>query len=153
MSTLLHASAVAFDTKGVLVRGPAGSGKSSLCATLIDTHGAQLVADDRLYVDETADGMCVRPHENLTGLLEIRGLGLLRLPYLASASLALVVDLDAPQAVPRLPEPVYFDRDAPQEDGVPLLTLHGHDPMTALTIKLAVEALKDGFRDDAIYPL
>lgn len=147
MTPPLHASAVAFDGKGVLIRGPAGSGKSCLCASLIDAQGAQLVADDRVHLDKTGDGVHLRAHENLAGLLEIRGVGLLRLPYLASAPLALVVDLAAtPQAVPRLPQAAYFEH-------APVLTFCGHDPMTALKIKLACRALKDGFRDDAIYLL
>src|SRR3546814_10156556 len=42
----VHATTVALDGTGVLLRGPAGSGKSDLALRLID-QGARLVADDR----------------------------------------------------------------------------------------------------------
>ena len=53
------------------------------------THGFELVADDRV---EVVDGIAPPPPA-LAGLLEVRGLGIFRLPYAAEARLALVVDL------------------------------------------------------------
>jgi HPr kinase/phosphorylase len=55
------------------------------------THGFELVADDRVDV---SDGIA-RPPPALAGLLEVRGLGIFRLPHLAETRLALVVDLVA----------------------------------------------------------
>ena len=43
----VHASCVALDGNGVLLRGPSGSGKSDLALRLID-GGAVLVADDQV---------------------------------------------------------------------------------------------------------
>ncbi len=42
----IHATAVALDGVGVLLRGPPGSGKSDLALRLID-QGARLIADDQ----------------------------------------------------------------------------------------------------------
>jgi len=41
---------------------------------------------------------------NLAGLLEVRGVGLMRVPFAPVGELHLVVDLVAPEAVERLPE-------------------------------------------------
>lgn len=109
-----HASCVAIGDKGVLIRGPSGSGKSSLALRLIldaprALEPAVLVADDRVVLAEEAEGLVARPAPLLAGLIEVRGLGIRRMPYRATATLACVVDLvgSEPGAVPpvRLPEP------------------------------------------------
>jgi HPr kinase/phosphorylase len=82
----------------VLLIGPPGAGKSDLALRLL-ARGFDLVADDRT---EIVDGVA-RPVPALAGLLEVRGLGIFRLPHLASARLALVVQLG--QASPRMPTP------------------------------------------------
>jgi HPr kinase/phosphorylase len=94
----VHASCAARNGDGVLLLGPPGSGKSDMVLRLLD-HGFMLVADDRVEIE---DG-CARPANGLAGLLEVRGLGICRLPYQGSARLRLVVSL-GPTA-DRVPEP------------------------------------------------
>jgi serine kinase of HPr protein (carbohydrate metabolism regulator) len=89
---------------GVVLLGASGVGKSDLALRLID-GGALLVADDQLRVETGPAGLLGRPAENLGGLLEVRGLGILRLPYCRVSLLRLVVELDCAKAVTRLPEP------------------------------------------------
>ncbi len=93
----IHASCAARDGAAVLLLGTPGAGKSDLLLRLID-RGFVLVADDRVEIE---DGVA-RPPAALAGLLELRGLGLVRLPHLAAARLALAVQLEAGT---RLPEP------------------------------------------------
>lgn len=93
----LHASCAARDGTGVLLIGPSGSGKSDLLLRLLD-HGFSLLADDRVDLD----GDIARPPELLAGLLEVRGLGILTLPFTASARVVLAVALERGE---RLPEP------------------------------------------------
>ena len=94
----IHASCVSREGAGVLLLGPSGCGKSDLVLRLLEC-GFVLVADDRVNI---TDGMASAPVQ-LAGLLEIRGLGILRLPYETETRLALAVDLDAGAA--RLPQP------------------------------------------------
>lgn len=150
MSPLLHASAVALDGAAIMLRGPSGSGKSTICLALIEHYGAQLIADDRLYADTDTDTdtVMLRPHDGLAGLIEMRGLGVLRMAHLPTARLALVVELIAADAVPRI-APMATTEIA--GCAIALLRLHGHDPYTPLKIHRAAAALRDGFRDDAIY--
>jgi HPr kinase/phosphorylase len=82
----------------VLLLGKSGSGKSDFLARLIDA-GWMLVADDQVFVE---DGFASAP-KTLAGLIELRGLGIFRLPYLPRARLRLAVRLGAAPA--RLPEP------------------------------------------------
>lgn len=100
---LVHGTCVAIHGRGVLLRGPSGSGKSDLALRLID-GGAILVADDQTALDRDGEALIARPPATIAGLLEVRGLGLVRLPHLDGVALDLVVDLVAPSAVERLPE-------------------------------------------------
>jgi HPr kinase/phosphorylase len=106
----IHASAVLAGPRAVLIRGPSGSGKSRLALDLIEAARggrisfARLVADDRALVEAVAGRLLVRPATGLEGLIEIRGLGIRRLPFEPVAVVGLVIDLAAADAA-RLPEP------------------------------------------------
>jgi len=98
-----HATCVAIDGAGVLIRGPSGSGKSDLALRLID-RGAALVADDQVVLEARDGGLWASAPGRLRGRLEARGLGIVELPWLDAVRLVLVVDLVAAGAVERLPE-------------------------------------------------
>ncbi len=94
----IHGSCASRTGDAVLLLGPPGAGKSDLLLRLL-ARGFDLVADDRV---EIADGMAHAVPE-LAGLLEVRGLGIVRLPHVPAARLALVVELAG--AMRRLPAP------------------------------------------------
>lgn len=105
----LHASCAALGGDGVLFLGPPGTGKSDLVLRLLG-RGWSLVADDQVELTPAPDGLLAAPPAALRGLLEVRGIGLVRdLPVAAPVPLRLVVDLLPPgEAPPRLPEPALF---------------------------------------------
>lgn len=109
----LHASCAARRGDAVLLLGVPGSGKSDLLLRLLD-HGFDLVADDQVVIE----GDQVRAPERLAGLMEVRGLGIVRVPYLPSARLALAVEMGLGE---RLPEPE-------RRHGLPLIRI---DPASA----------------------
>ena len=98
----LHASCVQLNGTGIVLLGASGVGKSDLALRLIDS-GATLVADDQVHVEAVETGLLGRPAEALAGLLEVRGLGILRLPYCEVSPLGLVVELDRTEIMARLP--------------------------------------------------
>jgi serine kinase of HPr protein (carbohydrate metabolism regulator) len=103
-SPTIHASAVLIGARAALVRGPSGSGKSRLALALLQAVPvARLVADDRVHIEVHHGRLLARPAEALRGLLEVRGLGLRRLPFEPVAVVGLVVDLSVPEAE-RLPQ-------------------------------------------------
>jgi len=109
-SPTIHASAVLAGPRAVLIRGPSGSGKSALAYALIQagTSGllpfTRLVGDDRVHLEASHGRLLVRPAAALAGLIEIRGLGIRRVPFEPLAAVGLLVDLAAADAG-RMPEP------------------------------------------------
>jgi serine kinase of HPr protein (carbohydrate metabolism regulator) len=135
----LHATCIAQDGLGILLRGPSGAGKSDLALRMIDA-GARLVADDQVFVHAVNGVAVARPASTLAGLLEVRGLGIVRLPHLAEAPVGLIADLVGPGEVPRLPEPAVEEIAG---IGVPRVALAPFEPSAAAKLRLAARRAKD----------
>ena len=107
----VHASCVLVGARALLIRGPAGSGKSRLALALVDAARggrlpfAHLVADDRVTLEATHGRLVASAPEAIRGLIEVRGLGIRRIEHEPRAVVGLVVDL-ASQDAARLPAPV-----------------------------------------------
>jgi hypothetical protein len=107
--TTIHASAVLVGPRAVLIRGASGAGKSTVAWRPIEAGRqgvlpfARLVGDDRVDLAAAHGRLLVRPAQTIAGLLEIRGLGIRRLPYEPVAAVGLVLDLGEP-GPDRLPE-------------------------------------------------
>ena len=100
-SSTIHATAVLVGAKAMLIRGEPGSGKSRLALRLIETAGrdlpfVRLVGDDRVYLENRAGRLVVRAPQELAGMLEVRGTGIVRVPFEPAAVVGLVVDLGEP---------------------------------------------------------
>ncbi len=138
-STTVHASAVLVGRRAVLIRGPSASGKSRLALELIEAGRigtvlfARLVADDRVHLEAVGGRLLARPAAALAGLIEVRGVGLLRAAHEPSAVVGFVVDLAAADAV-RLPEP---DKRRADIDGILLPRLAVAPDAAALPLVLA----------------
>ncbi len=99
---ILHATAVCVGPRAALIRGATGSGKSALALEMM-ALGARLVADDRVILTLVPEGIRLSAPESIRGLIEARGLGLLRAEPVEGAMLACVVDLDQVET-DRLPQ-------------------------------------------------
>ncbi len=100
--SLVHASAIAIAGRGVLILGASGAGKSTLALACM-SRGAGLVADDQVHLTRRGSGLIAACPPALAGLVEARGIGILRVPFVPEAPVALAVDLDdAPAA--RMPQ-------------------------------------------------
>lgn len=140
---LVHATSVEIGGHAVLIRGPSGSGKSDLALRLID-GGAVLVADDQSAISNDGGRLFVGVPETIAGLLEVRGLGIVRVACRARVPLALVVDIVHPKDVDRLPEP-----SAAQLLGVmvPRVALAAFEASTPAKVRLAmISATRDIMR-------
>jgi HPr kinase/phosphorylase len=132
----LHASCVELGATGVVLLGASGSGKSDLALRLIDA-GARLVGDDRLVVERRGDQLFGRPAAALAGLLEVRGFGIVRLPWCPESRLGLAITLQPDVPLARLPEPETCDLLGVR---LPHLRLDPRAPSAGARIRLALTA-------------
>lgn len=121
--SILHATCVAHANRGLLIRGASGTGKSALALQLM-ALGAGLVADDRVQLSATPSGIIADAPDTIRGLIEARGLGLLKADAHGPVPVAYVLDLDRtePDRLPQMretlllgqPVPLLFGVDTPQ---------------------------------------
>lgn len=140
----VHASAVLIGARAALIRGPSGAGKSRLALGLIEAARtgrlpfARLVADDRTGIEPRHGRLLLRPAENLAGLIEIRGIGICRMPFEPVAVAGWVVDLNAADS-DRLPSGGWSETVI---EGIKLSRLAvppAADPLPMLLIALQIQ--------------
>ena len=119
-SVTRHATCVSVEGRGALLLGPSGAGKSDLALRLI--HGTfrasglsiavELVADDQVIIEarpsrsgQDAGRLVARAPAMLASLMEVRGLGILKVQATAETELCLAVELVKTGVGERLPDP------------------------------------------------
>jgi HPr kinase/phosphorylase len=138
---LLHATCVALEHQGVLLLGPSGVGKSDLALRMIE-RGAVLVTDDQVELTADPYGVWAEAPTRLRGLLEVRGIGILRLSYQRQIPVRLVVELlTRQQELERLPEPRYYEVLG---KSIPLIALHAFESSAPTKILFALRAMAQG---------
>jgi len=136
--------------------GAPGSGKSDLALRLTDQANgsdhagpppAVLVADDQVLVEVRDGSLVARAPDTLRGRLEVRDVGVVRVPYVDEAVLRLAVRLDAERSRERIPD---FSRQVAEIAGITLPELH-LDPFEASApakLRAMVRATaREGFAD------
>lgn len=100
--TLIHATGIFFEGKGVLLTGPSGSGKSDLALRMM-ALGAELIGDDYVEVSRDENGLLVMAvPTNIAGMIEVRNVGVLEVSFRPMAEVDLVLCLVAGQEINRL---------------------------------------------------
>ncbi len=89
----IHATTVDLDGAGILILGKSGSGKSDLALRLIENKGAVLVSDDRTNIYAEQNQLFAETPKNIEGLLEVRGIGIIRKKFKSKTTIKLVVEL------------------------------------------------------------
>lgn len=130
---IIQASAVSIGGRALVMFGKPGSGKSSLALALID-RGAILIGDDGVALYRDSDNSVIAsPPPNISGKLEIRGVGIVNLPT-AQSPVALAIDLDTkPDRLPISPQ----TRELVGVE-VPLLPFSANAPNSALRAEWAL---------------
>lgn len=141
--TQLHATAIALNGAGVLLRGPSGSGKSDLALRLIE-GGAELIADDRVEITNADDELHLSAPVTIRGLIEIRGLGIVNIGATQDIPLRLIVEL-IPQNKPgekieRMPE---VKEEVIAGIAIPVIDIDAFELSAAAKIKIALR-IQDG---------
>jgi HPr kinase/phosphorylase len=140
---LVHGTCVAFGRQAALLRGRPGAGKSDLALRFMalppDGDGEpRLVADDQVWVDAKANGsLYAAAPATIAGKIEVRGIGIMEVPFLAEARLVLVCDLVSEDAVPRMPP-----NEAAIIAGVPVPALKLAPFLASAPLKLKMALLR-----------
>lgn len=108
---LIHATLITVEGRGVLIKGPSGSGKSDLALRLITCQFApylcetqpKLVADDQVQLIIRDGRLFGSAPANLQGLLEVRQLGIETVPFAKQSMVNLCVSLTPEKDIERLP--------------------------------------------------
>jgi len=134
-SDTVHASCVAIRGRAVLLAGRSGVGKSDLALRLID-RGALLVSDDYTQLVRRDGRLRASAPITIAGRIEVRGVGIVEMPYVADVEVALLIDLEAP--VVRLPE-----RTTRRLAGVdvPIAALAALEASTPLKVELLLKGI------------
>lgn len=106
-SMQIHATMLVCNGQGILLKGVSGSGKSDLALRLIENKRACLVADDVVDLYEKNGLIFGTAPKKLQGLLEVRGVGIVKYPFVNDVSVSLVVNLVASDKIERMPKNEY----------------------------------------------
>ena len=86
INKVIHASSIEISGKGVVILGKSGAGKSSLAIKLV-SMGAKLISDDQTHFNLKEDKIIISKPESTPNLIEARGIGLIKAPFVKSATL------------------------------------------------------------------
>ncbi|MBR1778350.1 MAG: HPr kinase/phosphatase C-terminal domain-containing protein [Alphaproteobacteria bacterium] len=135
--SLIHASCIEFMESGLLICGEPGAGKSDLCFRLTEM-GARLVADDQTQIENIHGRLIASCPDSLQGLLEVRGLGIIEMPFLPKTQIHLKLSLQTSGKIDRMPE---AETEIIEGVKIPVFRLNGFEVSTALKIKTYIQIL------------
>lgn len=136
----IHASCVSVGSHGVLLLGESGSGKSDVTLRLM-ARGAMLVADDQVILREEEATLFASVDPAIRGVLEIRGVGLVKYPVANNIPLRLAVHLVSLDEMEHIPEPQTYTALGVK---IPQISIYGFDSSTPDKIYAAVHAMHRG---------
>jgi serine kinase of HPr protein (carbohydrate metabolism regulator) len=139
---ILHAGLMAVRRqgawRGVLITGPSGAGKSDLALRAL-AAGFRLVSDDRTLVWTSAGALYGRAPDPLAGLIEARGLGVLRETALPFAEIVVLAEcVPGAAAIERMPEP---EREIIAGASIPRLRIDPFEASAPAKLRRAIEHL------------
>ena len=89
---MIHSTAVSLNGDGILIKGPSGSGKTDLALRLIES-GGKLISDDQVIIKKKAERLFLSSPKELNGLMQLSGIGIVKVDYVQNIPLELVVKL------------------------------------------------------------
>ena len=138
MPQMIHGTAISIGGHAVLIMGESGSGKSDLALRLID-RGAILISDDVVFLETRDNAPILTVAPNIAGKIEVRGVGISNVDFIASAPLRLIVEfVDAPD---RLPKDIA--RTNIGDYVVPVSRLNPFEQSSAIKVEYALRAVLD----------
>jgi serine kinase of HPr protein (carbohydrate metabolism regulator) len=133
----IHATCISYNKKGILIIGKSGSGKSDLALRMIMCKGAKLVSDDRTDISFKNKNIYAQPPQTIEGLLEVRGFGIKKLPFIKRQKINLAVELvDNLKKIERLPDADFYTIEGMK---IPLIKLYPFELSSLEKLELACD--------------
>lgn len=139
--TLIHATCVSLGGQGILLLGKSGAGKSDLALRLIDGGGI-LIGDDYVNISATRDGrLRAETVDNIAGMIEVRGVGLVHMAYEKDVVVDLILDLVRDrQKIERLAE---FQVSVLEGITLPLLPFYAFEASAVAKVRAALNRVNN----------
>ena len=134
----IHATSVVIEDSGVLIVGNSGLGKSDLALRLIDS-GATLISDDITICKKVDDSIFLFSPLQTRGLLEVREVGIMTVPYVDNIKLFLIVEL-VDHEIERLPSKKIGKF---MNLNISKIKIYGKNSSSVAKIKLKLNEIKD----------
>ena len=134
----MHSSSVVIDDNGVLILGDSGSGKSDLALRLID-NGATLISDDISICRKNLNSIYLYCPPEIKGLLEVREIGIITVPFVERIKLRLVVNLKSKNNE-RFPKNNYFRILG---INIPLINIDAKNSSAVAKIKVKLNEIRE----------
>ena len=96
-----------------------------------------LISDDQVIITRQGDAVAARAPDTISGLLEVRGIGITDVVHAKDAKLVLIVDMAKPSKVPRLP-PAALPSEVVLGVEIPILKLDPFEQSCPVKLKLAL---------------
>lgn len=143
---IVHATCIAVGGRAALLRGKSGSGKSDLAlrclavgVTPLTPVAARLISDDRVILSRSGPRLLAAAPPAISGLIEIRGVGIVPVGAEATAEVVLAVDLDAAGPTERFPG--VLPRDQMLGVEIPVVAIEPFHVAAALKVLIAIDRL------------
>lgn len=134
----IHSTSVVLDDNGILITGDSGSGKSDLALRLIDS-GATLISDDITFCEKKIDRIILSCPSQTKGLLEVREVGIITVPFVEQIKLKMIVKL-MNKELERLPRKKFSKLLG---INIPLLTINGNNTSSVIKVKVKLNEIND----------
>jgi serine kinase of HPr protein (carbohydrate metabolism regulator) len=137
--TLIHATCVEWEDKGILIIGDSGAGKSDLAIRLMEKD-AFLISDDQTKLLKRKNEILGQTAPNIEGKIELRGVGIIDVDYKKETAIKLILELvKSRKEVPRMPKLEFSDFFGIK---VAKFRLYPFDDSTLIKIKYMLKNLK-----------
>ena len=134
----IHSTSVVIDDNGVLILGDSGSGKSDLALRLIDS-GATLISDDISICRKNLNNIYLYCPPEIKGLLEVREIGIITVPFVERIKLRLVVNLKSNNNE-RFPKDSFFRILGIK---IPIINIEGKNSSAVAKIKVKLNEIRE----------
>ena len=137
-SKKFHSTSVVIEDCGIMIVGDSGCGKSDLALRLIDS-GATLISDDVTICKKRINGIFLYSPKETKGLLEVREIGIITVPFIENVKLSLFVELIDKEGE-RMPEK---EKKILLGVKIPKIQIFGKNPSSVAKVKFKLNEVRE----------